>query len=525
MNTERHDEISILILEDNAGIREGISDILSEEGYKITAVGLLALAKEELKNRFYNIALVDIDLPDGSGLDLLQEIEKLKKETLAIIMTGTSSLDNSIFALNKGAFAYVQKPINIDELKEFIKNAVEIQRSSRENKDMMGKLKTLSLKDPHTGIHNYRYLVERLTSEINRAKRYSLSISVIMIDLDYFKSVNDVYGHECGNQVLKEFAGYLTDFIRSNDVVVRYGGEEFIIVLPEASKNDAILFAQRLLDNLAKYVFDAGGNKIKLKMSMGLSNFPEDGNGTDTVSGILDLADKAVLNAKEAGGNRLYTFKSAVKASGKIERGFEKANIDNVTKKISKMMARTNQTLIESIYAFAKTVKTRDYYADTNLEDTVSIVTKIAKKLKLSNKMTESLRHAATLHDIGKIGIPDEILLKKEKLSEEEYKIVKKHPQIGAEIIKPIHFLRDMLPIILHHHDRYDGVGNSSGLKGKDIPLGARIIAIIDVYQALISNRPYRKAYGKEEALEIIKEGSRVQFDPDIVKVFLEVIK
>lgn len=519
------DKITMLILEDNESIRETLNDILSEEGYDITCVGMLALAKEEINKKPYNIALVDIDLPDGRGLELLPEIERLKRETMVIVMTGTSSLENSIFALNKGAFAYVQKPVNIDELKGYIKNAIDIQKTSHEDKDTMGKLKNLSLRDPHTGIYNYRYLIERLTSELTRARRYSSPLSVIMIDLDFFKAINDAYGHECGNQILKEFAEYLSGFVRNNDIVVRYGGEEFVIVLPEISKNEAILFAQRLLDDLAMHLFDPAGNKIKLKMSLGLSNFPEDGNDTGTVRGIIDLADKAVHNAKEGGGNRLYTFKSTIKVSDKLDGNVESADIDNVTRKLSKMMERTNQALIESLYAFAKKVKAKDYYEDAQFEDTVSMAVKIAKRLNLSDEMVENIKHAATLHDIGKIGVSKEILLKKGKLNEEEYEAVKRHPQMGAEIIKPIQFLKDLIPIILYHHDRYDGVGNPSGLKGKEIPLGARIIAVIDVYQALISDRPYRKAYNKKEALKIIKEGSAVQFDPDIVKVFLEAIE
>jgi HD-GYP domain-containing protein (c-di-GMP phosphodiesterase class II) len=137
----------------------------------------------------------------------------------------------------------------------------------------------------------------------------------------------------------------------------------------------------------------------------------------------------------------------------------------------------------------------------------------------------EDLKHAAMLHDLGKIGIPDEILLKKGKLTDSEYDIIRKHPQIGAEIIRHIHFLKDVAPIVLYHHERFDGFGYCSGLKGKEIPLGARIIAIADVYQALTSDRPYRKAYSKEEALKIITEGSGTQFDPEIVKVFFEIIE
>ena len=128
------------------------------------------------------------------------------------------------------------------------------------------------------------------------------------------------------------------------------------------------------------------------------------------------------------------------------------------------------------------------------------------------------------LHDLGKIGIPDDILHKNGKLTKEEYEIIKKHPHIGTEIMRPIHFLGELIPAILYHHERFDGLGYSAGLKGKEIPLGARIVAIADVYQALVSDRPYRKAYSKEEALGIIREGAGTQFDPAIVETFLAIV-
>ncbi|MDD5465539.1 MAG: HD-GYP domain-containing protein, partial [Candidatus Omnitrophica bacterium] len=173
----------------------------------------------------------------------------------------------------------------------------------------------------------------------------------------------------------------------------------------------------------------------------------------------------------------------------------------------------------------AKTIEAKDYYTSEHGENMVSIAVEIGKKLNISEKELENLKHAAILHDLGKIGIPDKILHKKGKLNENELKKIRAHPQIGAEIIRSVHFLSAVVPIVLHHHERFDGLGYSSGLKGKDILLGARIIAVADVYQALVSDRPYRKAYSKKEALKIIQEGAGTQFDPEIVKIFLEISK
>ncbi len=181
--------------------------------------------------------------------------------------------------------------------------------------------------------------------------------------------------------------------------------------------------------------------------------------------------------------------------------------------------------MVESIYTFAKVVRARDYHRGKNKEDLVSVVIKIGEKLNLCCEEIENLKHAVVLHDLGKIGISNKILGKRKKLTGIEYKRIKKHPQIGAEIIRPIHFLNGIIPIILYHHERFDGLGYSAGLRAEEIPLGARIIAVVDVYQALTADRPYRKAYNRKEALGIISEGSGTQFDPKIVEIFIAIMR
>lgn len=398
-------------------------------------------------------------------------------------------------------------------------------RDITERKKAEERVTELSIKDTHTELYNYRYLMERLESEVNRARRYVLPVSVIMLDIDYFKSINDVYGHQCGDMIIKEFAQCLKDFARNVDIVTRYGGEEFVVVLPDTNKNGAIIFGKRLLDAIGKHLFDPEGKSIKLKVSIGLSSFPEDGGDTGTASGLINSADKALLNAKEKGGNRLCLFKDIGKDIKDIVEKGVKENVDKLKEKLSKMSDRVDNTLLESVYAFAKTIQVKDHYTGEHAENMVSIVVAIGEKLHLPAGVIKNLSQAAILHDLGKVGVPDHILHKKGKLTKEEYEIIKKHPQTGAEIIRPIHFLDKLVPIILYHHERFDGLGYSAGLKGKEIPLGARIVAIADAYQALVSDRPYRKAYSEEEALDIIREGSGTQFDPEIVSVFLRILK
>lgn len=519
----KNDTIVIFIACSDNHTRETLSNTVKALGYNADSSTRLADTRHKLREKFYNILMLDLKLSDGDSLELLEYIKEVSPETMVIIFTGSVSLESSISVLNAGAFGYLQKPLNTDELKIVVNKALKMQQLSFENKKLLEKMQDLSLKDVGTELYNHRYLIERLNSELIRAKRYALSISLIMIDIDYFNSVNDLYGHAYGDAILKEFAQYLKTFVRGMDIVTRYGGEEFVIILPDTDKQSAARFAERLLDDIEKHIFDHTGKKVKLKVSIGIVNFPEDSSGGCEAYALIHSVEKAVAFAKEKGGGRLVVNGNDKDRQARQEDLQE--NIDDLKRKLSKIEKRMNQTFLESIYAFAKTIEAKDYYTAEHCEQMVLLVAAIGKKLNLPEDELEDLKHAAMLHDLGKIGIPDEILRKKGKLTDEEYEIIRKHPQIGAEIIRHIHFLQNVAQIVLYHHERYDGFGYCAGLKGNEIPLGARIVAIVDVYQALTTDRPYRKAYKKEEALSIIKEGSGTQFDPEIVKIFLEIIK
>lgn len=391
----------------------------------------------------------------------------------------------------------------------------ELLKSSR-------RFEQLALRDSHTGLYNHRYLAEAIEREFARVKRYNLSLSVVMLDLDYFKSINDVYGHQFGDLILKQFAYQLKRMVRRYDIVVRYGGEEFIIIFPGTDRQTATTLAKRILDAINLYNFGNEKHTIKIKVSLGVASYPEDkiAKGVD----LVDFADKVLNKVKEDGGNRAYSSldikKERSPASLKIE---ETADIQQLKEKIEKLTKRANQSLMEAVFAFAKTIKLKDHYTGEHVESSVQYATEIGRTLNLSKEELERVRQAAILHDLGKIGISEKILLKRTRLTDREFTEIKKHPQIASDIIRPIQFLQSIIPFILYHHERWDGRGYLSGLEGKDIPLGARIIAIADIYQALISKRPYRNAYTKEKAIRIIEKGANTQFDPKVVDAFLKV--
>jgi diguanylate cyclase (GGDEF)-like protein/PAS domain S-box-containing protein len=415
----------------------------------------------------------------------------------------------------KGVIEYVR------DISQHKKAEKEKETLNQELLQSNRKLRQLALRDPHTGLYNHRYLQEIIEAEFERTRRYAQPLSVMMLDIDYFKSINDVYGHKFGDLVLKQFAKILKRMVRRYDTVIRYGGEEFIVICSGTDRANALGLAKRILDAINLFDFGNKKHSVKLKLSMAIASYSEDKalKGMD----LVELADQILSRAKESGGNRVYSSVD-IKKEKSPAKVTKNENVRFLHEKIEKLGKRANQSLMEAIFAFAKTIEVKDHYTGEHVERTVKYATEIAKAMNLPERDIELIRQATMLHDLGKIGISEKILLKKGKLTKSEFAQIKKHPQIGVDIIRPIHFLHPIIPILLYHHERWDGKGYPNGLKGADIPVGARIVALADVYQALISDRCYRKAYSKEKAIEIIKEESGKLFDPEIVDVFLRIV-
>lgn len=334
----------------------------------------------------------------------------------------------------------------IEDITERKKTEQELERAHKELVRSNSVLKHLAFVDSHTGLLNYRYLQESIEVEFQRAKREHHPFSVLMLDLDYFKSINDVYGHQFGDMVLVQFAHKLKKIVRRYDVVVRFGGEEFVIIFPSTDKPLAFKLAQRILDAINAVSFGNDKYSVKLKLSIGGSSYPEDMviKGTD----LLDLADKSLSIAKEDGGNRVYFASAEAMPKAALETTNDEIDVGSLKNKIEKLTKRSNQSLVEAIFAFAKTISLKDHYTGEHVEQTTYYSCAIARLLNLSEEEVEHIRQASLLHDLGKIGISEKILNKRAKLTDEEYRQIKKHPRIAADILRPIHFLHDIIPLI-----------------------------------------------------------------------------
>lgn len=408
----------------------------------------------------------------------------------------------------------------------------ELERAQKESikqlKETYQKLEQSALIDALTGCFNYRYFIKRLQEEIKNSERYGHKFSLLALDMDYFKSINDVYGHQAGDEVLKEFSSMVREIIRSGDVLARCGGDEFFIIATYTDSKGAFRLAQKCHEKIKAKQFCQKDRTmgIKVKFSIGIVSYPE--NNLRSVQEFLSATDEVLLMIKQNGGDSVAAYSQVKNIPLKFitaKDGHEELHTTHIKESLQNMSQRTHRGVLETIYAFARSIEAKDHYTGEHVEQCATIAEKIAEALSLNSQTVENIKHAAVLHDLGKIGVDRRILLKPDKLSEEEWNLVKQHPRIGADILSGIHMLKGVVPLILYHHEHFDGSGYPEGLQGEQIPIGARIIAVADTFQALISRRPYRQnIFQPEEAINLIKCESGKKFDPHIANIFIDIM-
>lgn len=349
------------------------------------------------------------------------------------------------------------------------------------NKQAEEVIKYQAFHDSVTGIYNRMYFedeIARLSREISSLD----SLSMISIDLDGLKIINDTFGHNTGDNVLKEAAGIISCVLKKNETAARVGGDEFCIILPNVD-NEA---ANKKMEQLVKQIEEYNKNSPFIPISMSL--------GTATYDSSID---RDLYNMYKRADDNMYAYKLSQSRN-------MKSNV------IDMLLTALSQ---------------RDYASEGHVERLVNMSELMADRLELTDTQRRNLILLAKMHDLGKIGIPDEILFKPGRLTDEEYKKMKEHAEIGYSIANRTNGLSHIASLILHHHEFWDGKGYPGGLKEEKIPLECRVLAVIDAYDAMTSKRAYRSGITREEAVVELRRCSGTQFDPLLVKEFISIIK
>lgn len=401
------------------------------------------------------------------------------------------------------------------------------------NAELLERTNKYANTDTLTSLYNHRGFQEVLSAEIQKADENKTALSVVMLDVNNISKINRELGHAKGDEVIKLLAEKVKQNIRQSDSAGRYGGDEIAIIMPNTDTSEAKYLAEYITYCLSCCFVDDVG---PVKVSVGISTYPE---CTRDQEKLLILAEQAMYISQSKGYKEgmsaivsssdfnfwddvaLNSFAEILaKRHAQIGINFE----DELLDKFHNEQIISQNHLMEMATSLAGAIDAKDPYTKDHSTSVSRYSEALARAVNLPEEEVERIKLGALLHDVGKIGIPESVLKKPDKLSDEEWEIMKKHPTIGAEkVLEPNEALRDLIPIVKYHHERIDGLGYPEHLKGKDIPLAARIVSVADAYHALVSDRPYRKGMPVEKACEILRMGSGTQWDADLVRHFISI--
>jgi diguanylate cyclase (GGDEF)-like protein len=368
---------------------------------------------------------------------------------------------------------------------------------------LIARLYDAARTDPLTKLSNRQGFRELLDLELERARRAETKMAVVVGDLDHFKEVNDRLGANIGDVALQRVARLLEARKRQIDGFARVGGEEFALILPDIDRHDAFLAAERLRSELCE---EFARDTVPITISFGVASYPLDG---ETPGSLLRAADEALFAAKESGGDRTVLHSQALRDARRQDAG-------------SRDVA--GERFVAVVLDLAEAVDLRFSGSARHSETVGRYAEMMARELSLSEQRTGRVRLAGLLHDVGKVGVPDSILRKPARLTDDEFEIIKRHPTLGSQILEHPS-LADVREWVGAHHERPDGCGYPLGLSGHMIPLEARILSVADAYEAMTSDRAYRPSIGQAAARAELERCSGAQFDPVVVRALLKVLQ
>ncbi len=469
-------EIKILVIDDEEGIRDWLSFELGRQGYLVITAENGRIGIEKVKKERFDIAIIDMKMPEMDGVTVLEELKRVDSDIEVIISTGYATMETAIESMRRGACDYITKPYNVEEISIIVEKAIEKQRLKE----------TIALYE----------ISKAILSTVDFDRLLKIIINLTM-------------------KVLKSDDASLMLFDKEKKLFVAAASYEITIEYDKKAKFEAgkriagwvvkerkplLLIGD--LKNDSRFKDIEGREEIKSSMVIPLI-------GKDEVMGALNI--NRIKDEEPFTENDLR--KAGIFAS-QIALAVENANL----------FKELNTLYISAIRSLANAIDAKDSYTNKHSERVTEMAVAIAEEMELSTQEIQKIQLASQIHDLGKIGIHDYIVKKKGKLTDKEMEEMKSHPLKGAQILEPFESLKDISQIIKQHHESYDGNGYPDKIKGNEILLEARIIAVADAYDAMTSDRSYRQALTKEEAKEELISNINKRFDPDIVKAFLKIL-
>jgi diguanylate cyclase (GGDEF)-like protein len=418
-----------------------------------------------------------------------------------------------------------------------LQTLADLLSTALHNAFVFQRMEHQSITDALTGLKTRRYFTEALQAEFKRASRSGRPLSVVLIDLDKFKEVNDSMGHLEGDLVLAHIGRLLDQKVRQSNVVARFGGDEFMVLMPETGVEQACILSERLRLWIAT---DPMLSERKVTGSFGVAEFPLHGA---TMEDIVREADAGMYLAKRAGGNQVCSVEATLHRdlhseqrqiiAAHLDNLLQREHLPNVSELVTALKRFTEyipaeklrEALMEALRTINSTVEAREMHAHGHGETVCSYAQAIARELSFTPAEMEELSFAATIHDIGKIVVPERLLNKATPLTFDEFQLMKSHSAVGADLLETLPGGKNIREWVLYHQERYDGGGYPNGLKGEEIPLGARIIAVAEAYVNMTTDRAYADGKTPHDAMQELERSSGTQFDGMLVRVLTRQLK
>ena len=470
-----------------------------------------------------HLLMLDWMMPGLDGLEICRRVRERAGEqyTFIILLTSKGEQDDFVKGMEAGADDYVVKPFNHNDLRVRLKAGRRIVELNEELLYVRDNLEKQATHDKLTGLYNRHFMVEILEKEFSRALRHQSDLSCLLLDLDNFKDVNDTFGHTFGDLVLREFSAGLEQNIRKSDISIRYGGEEFMVLLPNTGIAGAQNIAEKIRATCEKKRYDDGHNSTTVTVSIGIASIKQHQLIDDKE--IVACADKALYRSKAEGRNRITVYMKKPSWISNNNEISEDNNLGHLKENIAVVLEKTKKSSIESLELL-----TRDLSSDEHKQhnhDIKRYITLIGEKLALPPAIIETFKRAANFHDYFKILLRKTFKTKHIVLNKEERTEIEDHPYMLTELIDSFDFFANEKSILQYHHENFDGTGYPDGLEGNEIPLGARIFAMVDAITAMLSGRLHRVKLSPEEMIIELADKAGTQFDPMLVSLFLDIIE
>ncbi len=527
----------ILMVDDKPMNLLSLSAAIQDDEFGIVQAGSGNEALGLVLDHDFALILLDVQMPGMDGFETAELIRSnaRTRHIPIIFISAVSQEETHLFkGYDKGAVDYLFKPVNVFILKSKIRVFLELYREKKEKEilyrnlenalseaeqksriihDQNVLLKDLSVKDGLTGLYNHRHMIAVMETEFNRALRYKTDLSCLLMDIDYFKSVNDTLGHPFGDFVLKHFAEHLKDHVRDSDFVFRYGGEEFLVLLPQTDLSGAVAMAEKFRKAMENVQFKEGNVQTAVTVSIGVASLYT--HHPSGYSAMISFADQALFTAKAEGRNRSHVYKESDEPAPIAEMPqdqrvhFIKDNITAVLTKTKKASVSSLELLVRDLgnsLTERRSLLLKEY------------ITMMGYHMNLPPQVVETFKLAATIHDCFQslIGCGEQ----KNQSGEDKRQM----PFLMAELTEKFDFFADEREVLLAHHEHYDGSGYPLGLEKDQIPMGARIFAIAEAFVCLCMEGGEGVATFDAPVLSLAQQAGSI-FDPVLVSLFLKALK